>query len=415
MNSSSISRYRFKKLIKMLRQKQGRGTELISLYIPPGRNIFDVGNYLRQEQDQAGNIKDKLTRKNVQSSIEKLIQYLKLYRKTPPNGLVLFCGAIPQGPMRGTEKIEMYAIEPPEPVRSFMYICDQTFYLEPLEEMAQEKDVYALIVLDRSGGAIALLRGANYTIVGKVSSDVPPKHSAGGWSQRRFERIREEKVHEFFKKLGETANKALLPHLSELKGIIIGGPGDAREIFEQGSYLDYRLKSKVLANLPLSYSGEGGVRELIEKSMNILKGATLVEEKKAVDKIFRTLAKNPNLVAYGIRDVLQSLISGAAEMVVILNDLDYIRVKRTCQNCGFSEERLIKEDQRGSQQNSVPCPECGSTTFEVEEEDIIDYVASLAEEISAEVIVVSSNTEWGEQLKALGGVAALLRYETSVS
>jgi len=413
MKSSSISKYKFRKLLKMLKEKQGRGTELISLYIPPGRNIFDVGNYLRQEQDQAGNIKDKLTRKNVQSSIEKLIQYLKLYRKTPPNGLALFCGAIPRGPVRGTERIEMYAIEPPEPVRSFMYVCDQTFYLEPLEEMAREKDVYALLVLDRGGGVIALLRGANYSVVNKVSSDVPPKHSAGGWSQRRFERIREEKVHEFFKKFGDAANKSLLPYLSELKGVIIGGPGDARELFEQGNYLDYRLKSKILANLPLSYSGEGGLRELIEKSMDVLKGAALVEEKEAVDKIFRTLARNPNLVAYGVKDVLQSLMSGQAEMVVVLNDLDYLHVKRTCQNCGFEEEKFIKAEEFETQENSMPCPKCGSTTFEVEKEDIIDYIVTLAEAISADVIVISSETEWGEQLKSLGGVAALLRYEAS--
>jgi len=412
MKPSSISKYKFKKLIKMLKEKQGRGTELISLYIPPGRNIFDVGNYLRQEQDQAGNIKDKLTRKNVQASIEKLIQYLKLYRKTPPNGLALFCGAIPQGPVRGTEKIEMYAIEPPEPVRSFMYVCDQNFYLEPLEEMAREKDVYGLLVLDRGGGTIALLRGANYTVINKVSSDVPPKHSAGGWSQRRFERIREEKVHEFFKKLGDATNKALLPYLSELKGIIIGGPGDAREIFEQGNYLDYRLKSKVLANLPLSYSGEGGLRELIEKSMDVLKGAALVEEKEAVDKIFKTLARNPNLVSYGLKDVLQSLMSGAAEMVVVINDINYFHIKKTCQNCGFEERRFLKVEEIESQQNSTPCPKCGSTTFEVEKEDIIDYIATLAESISADVVVISSDTEWGEQLRALGGIAALLRYET---
>ncbi len=413
MKSSSISRYRFKKLIKMLKEKKGRGTELISLYIPPGRNIFEVGNYLRHEQDQAGNIKDKLTRKNVQASIEKLIQYLKLYKKTPPNGLVLFCGAIPQGPVRGTEKIEMYALEPPEPVRSFMYICDQRFYVEPLEEMVKEKDVYGLLVLDRGGGAIAILRGANYSIVSKVSSDVPPKHSAGGWSQRRFERIREEKVHEFFKKFGEAANKALIPYLNELKGIIIGGPGDARELFEQGNYLDYRLKSKVIANIPTSYSGEGGLRELIERSKDVLKGAALVKEKEAVDKIFRALARNPNMVAYGLREVLRSLMSGAAEMVVVLNDLDYFHVKRTCKGCSFQEEKLLKEEELKSLESSEPCPNCESTTFEVEKEEIIDYISTLAESTSAEVFVISSETEWGEQLRALGGIAALLRYETS--
>ena len=118
-------------------------------------------------------------------------------------------------------------------------------------------------------------------------------------------------------------------------------------------------------------------------------------------------------MAYGVKDVLQSLLSGQAEMVVVLNDLDYLHVKRTCQNCGFEEEKLTKAEEFETQENSMHCPKCGSTTFEVEKEDIIDYIVTLAEAISADVIVISSETEWGEQLKSLGGVAALLRYEAS--
>ena len=409
--SLTYERYEFKKFIKELKSKVGRGTELISLYIPPGRNVYDVVKYLRDEYDQASNIKDKLTRKNVQSAIESIIQRLKLYRKIPENGLVVFCGAIPQGKDRGTEKIEIYVIEPPEPVRSFQYVCDHEFYLEPLEEMAREKKAYGLIVMDRGGGVIALLRGSNYKILNWVSSDIPPKHSAGGQSQRRFERIREERVHDFFKRLGIRANEAFLPIEDELEGIIIGGPGDAREKFEEGNFLDYRLQKKVVANIPLSYTEEQGVRELIIKAEDLLKESTLYKEKTLVEEVFRLLARESGKVAYGIHEVETALMNGAAEKVLILEDIPVKKIKIRCSQCGYEEQRILRKD-RDVLLKDWKCPTCGATIYESEEVDIIEYLGELGKQTGAEIFVISSDTEWGTQLRALGGVAAVLRYET---
>ncbi len=408
--SLTYERYEFKKLIKELKSKRGRGTELISLYIPPGRNVYDVIKYLRDEYDQASNIKDKLTRKNVQSAIESIIQRLKLYRKVPEHGLVVFCGAIPQGKDRGTEKIEIYVIEPPEPVRSFQYVCDHEFYVEPLEEMAKEKKAYGLIVMDRGGGVIAVLRGPNYKIVDWVTSDIPPKHSAGGQSQRRFERIREERVHDFFKRLGKRANEALLPLEDELEGIIIGGPGDAREKFEEGNFLDYRLQKKVIANIPLSYTEEQGVRELVMKAEDLLKESSLYKEKALVEEVFRLLAKEPGKVAYGIKEVERALEAGAAEKVLVLEDIPVKKVKIRCPQCGYEEQRIVRKDREASL-SGWQCPNCGGTVYELEEVDIIEYLGEMGKQSGAEIYVISSGTEWGMQLKALGGVAAVLRYE----
>jgi len=401
--------YEFRKLLKELRQKRGRGTELISLYIPPGRQISDVMRYLRKEYDQAGNIKDKLTRKNVQSALESIMQRLKLYRKTPPNGLAIFCGAIPQGSDRGTEKIEIYVVEPPEPVPSFRYVCDHEFFLEPLEDMAREKKVYGLIVMDRGGGLVAILRGSTYQIVEWVTSDIPPKHSAGGQSQRRFERIREERVHDFFKRLGLRANKALLPYLDELEGVIIGGPGDAREKFAEGGYLDYRLQQRILANVPLSYTEEQGLRELIIKAQDYIKEASLYEERRKVERLLTLLATKPGMVAYGVEEVIKALRMGAAEEVLVLEDLDFVHVTRRCSNCGYEESELRKSQQEPPE--GWVCPSCGATSFSEEQVHIIEYVGDLAKASGAQVSIVSSQSEWGEQLAALGGIAAALRYE----
>ncbi|MGC8850467.1 MAG: peptide chain release factor aRF-1, partial [Candidatus Bathyarchaeia archaeon] len=127
LEAESVSRFRLKRILDELASKEGRGTELISLYIPPGRRIHEVLANLREEYGTASNIKSRTTRKNVQEAIEKVIQRLKLYRMPPRNGLVIFCGAIPQnGP--GSERMELYEVEPVEPINIYFYRCDSRFH-----------------------------------------------------------------------------------------------------------------------------------------------------------------------------------------------------------------------------------------------------------------------------------------------
>ncbi|MHC1590093.1 MAG: peptide chain release factor aRF-1, partial [Candidatus Hecatellaceae archaeon] len=129
--SRSVELFKVKRLLDTLASKQGRHTELISLYVPPGRQLSEVIGVLRQEYFTASNIKSRTTRHNVQDAIERVIQRLKLIGRTPPTGLVVFCGAIPQnGP--GTERMETYVIVPPEPIDVYLYRCDSRFHVEHL-------------------------------------------------------------------------------------------------------------------------------------------------------------------------------------------------------------------------------------------------------------------------------------------
>ena len=50
-----------------------------------------------------------------------------------------------------------------------------------------------------------------------------------------------------------------------VKGLILGGPGPTKETFLREEYLDYRLQNNVIATLDTSYSGDEGVREIIDK------------------------------------------------------------------------------------------------------------------------------------------------------
>ncbi|RLG53177.1 MAG: peptide chain release factor 1 [Thermoproteota archaeon] len=394
-----VSKLHLKRLLKELKSKRGWGTELISLYIPAGRNLHEVTRYLRFEYSQAANIKDKNTRKNVQAAIKSILQHLKLYRSTPENGLAIFCGAVSYGNVRGEEKIELIAIEPPEPITSFIYRCSSEFYLEPLEAQLEEKEVYAVIVMDRGGAAIAVIKGASYKIVDELNSDVPSKHRAGGQSQRRFERGREEAVKRYYVRLGEHANKMLLP-IKELKHIIIAGPGDAKEEFANGDYLNYMLKQKVIGLVDTAYTGETGVREAIYKSRSLLSDARIYKEREAVQEVFERLSKDSRLVAYGIVPVEKALLVRAADRLVVLESLAD-EVLARCNSCGF----FFKPDR------SPRCPQCGGSDIaEAKGEEFLEKIEEEAAQTKATLVIVTDKTEWGEQLQKLGGIAAILRY-----
>src|SRR5207237_954733 len=89
---SGMDKYKFRRALEQIEEAEGRGTELVSVYIPPERPIFDVTNYLRAELSQSSNIKSASTRKHVTQAIESAMQRLKAYRMPPANGLVIFTG-----------------------------------------------------------------------------------------------------------------------------------------------------------------------------------------------------------------------------------------------------------------------------------------------------------------------------------
>ncbi len=167
-----------KKLIRQLDAIKGRHTELVTVYVPTGANLNEIVNQLKNEGSTADNIKSKQVRKNVTTSLDKIIRHLQMYKKTPENGLVVFCGNISD--KEGSSDIEIWAVDPPEPIKTKMYWCDQKFVLDPLKEMVEEKEIYGIICLDKSEADIALVNGKKIEPIVHFESIVPGKTRAGG-------------------------------------------------------------------------------------------------------------------------------------------------------------------------------------------------------------------------------------------
>src|SRR3989338_648505 len=110
MAITESQRFHLKKFIKELERYKGRHTELVSVYIPQDYDLNKIINHLAQEQGTASNIKSSATRKNVTYALERMIQHLKLFKKTPPNGMAVFSGNVAQ--REGQQDFKVWRIEP---------------------------------------------------------------------------------------------------------------------------------------------------------------------------------------------------------------------------------------------------------------------------------------------------------------
>ena len=90
----STRRLRLKMALEELREMKGFGTELVTIIIPPDRQVSDARTMLQNEHGQAANIKSKGTRKNVQAAIESAISTLNRFKNAGENGLAVFVGSV---------------------------------------------------------------------------------------------------------------------------------------------------------------------------------------------------------------------------------------------------------------------------------------------------------------------------------
>jgi len=356
--------HKLKKFIKELELHRGSHTEFVTVYIPKGYDLNKIINHLSQEQGTASNIKSASTRKNVIDALEKMIQHLRLYKKTPEHGLAAFAGNIAS--RSGHQDFLVKSIEPPVPLKTRIYRCDKEFQLDLLRQMLETKEVYALLVMDRRDASLALLKGKTIIPILKTHSEVPGKFRAGGQSAPRFERLREGAVKNHYKKVADHMKNELLPNIKNLKGIIIGGPGPTKNDFVDGGFITGDLKKKIISVKDISYTGDFGLQELLDKAQDVLASEDIASEKEIMAKFFEMLSKHPNKVSYGEDEAKKSIGIGAVETLLLSENL--------------GDERIEEFEQ-------------------------------LAKAMSSEVKIISVETREGSQLKDIGGIAAILRYE----
>lgn len=345
-----------KQLLKVkideLTQIKGHGTTLVTLYIPPNKQITDITSYLQNEYVESENIKSRYTRNAVLTSIQYAISIIKTYKNIPTNGLVIF-----------TSEDIKECIEPPEPININMYKCDNHFHTEQLLEQIKEKDIFGIITIDENECTVALIKGANINILHKYASGVFGKHDMGGQSQARFQRIREEIIQGYMRRVGA--------HIKELykdKGppsfIIVAGPGMGKDRFIKETSFQ-KLMQVPIYTVDVGYTDEAGIREAVQRSKEILSQTKIVKENEIIEKFKGECLKDNGLAIYGLNEIINATNEGRVKTIIIC------------------EDKLDKN------------------------------ICEIAEKTKTEIITITKNTEQYTMLdKMFNGIGGMLRYKS---
>ncbi len=358
-----ITKDELEEVIEELEQHRGRHTELITVYISAGYDVNAVQRQLEAEKSTAKNIKSTSTRKNVTEALEKIVRHLKSLKKTPENGLALFCGNVSKN--EGQQDLQLWDIEPPMPIKIRLYRCDKEFVLDSLKEMLEVSEVFALLVMDRKEATIGLLEGKRIEVMQKMTSGVPSKVRAGGQSSQRFHRITEGLTKDFYKRIAGEMKKIFFD-MPKLKGILIGGPIPTKDEFIDNEYLVTKLREKIIGKIDIGGSDESGLKELVKKSQDILSSQEIIKEKKLMERFFETLGEKPDLATLKEPDTKQALEYGAVETLFLSKDTD---------------------------------------------KEIAKSLKKVAENIGSNIEIISTDTEEGQQFYNLGGIGAILRFK----
>ena len=404
----SLEMFRLKKLIQDLDQMHGLGTSMITLIINYKDQISQFSKMLTEEEGKASNIKSRVTRQHVTDALTSTIEKLRLYNKTPTNGLIIYCGLV-QLPTGG-EKMIKIDLEPFKPINTSLYRCDNIFHTDELEALLTDNDKFGFLIMDGNGSLFGLLQGNTKTILNQFKVDLPKKHSKGGQSSNRFERLRTEKRHNYLRKVGEALTAAFITNdVPNVKGLILAGSAEFKNVLQKSDLFDPCLTPIVTKVVDISYGGELGFNQAIELSKDALKNVKFVHEKKILGKFFEEIAKDSGKYVFGLKDTLEAIENGMVDLLIIWENIDYVRL-------------TLKDNKDEIKIETVPAKKVNGTKYKIEECDteyeIIENI-SLSEwllnnyknYVSHLEIVTDKTSEGNQFVKGFGGIGGILRYK----
>ncbi|MCJ1266532.1 Polypeptide release factor (eRF1) in translation termination [Lobaria immixta] len=407
----NIEIWKVKKLIKRLEAARGNGTSMISLIIPPKDQVSRAARMLAEEFGTASNIKSRVNRLSVLSAITSTQQRLKLYNKVPPNGLVVYCGEIITS--EGKERKINIDFEPFKPINTSLYLCDNKFHTEALSELLESDQKFGFIIMDGNGALFGTLSGNTRDVVHKFSVDLPKKHGRGGQSALRFARLREEKRHNYVRKVAELAVQNYITNDKvNVAGLILAGSADFKNDLNQSDMFDNRLQSKVIKVVDVSYGGENGFNQAIELASETLSNVKFIQEKKLIGKYFEEISQDSGRVCYGIEDTLKALELGAAETLIVFENLDITRW--VLKSSDGSEIVLHTSKPQELDREMFMDKDTGQEMEVVDQGAFLEWLAEKYKDFGAALEFVSDRSSEGNQfVKGFGGIGAMLRYKVN--
>jgi peptide chain release factor subunit 1 len=388
---------------------------MISLIIPPGEQITKTQKKLLEEAGKASNIKSRVNRQSVEAALTSTRERLKLYPRTPNNGLVIYCGTVFSEDGRSEKKYTI-DFEPYKAINRSLYYCGERFDVEPLKSLLEDDQRFGFIVVDGNGSLYGILQGSTRTILQIIKVDLPKKHGRGGQSALRFARLREEKRHNYLRKVAELAVQHFITNdRPNVTGLVLAGSADFKTKLSQSGMFDPRLQEKIVKIVDVSYGFENGFSQAITLSEDALGNVKYVQEKKLISKFFEEINLDSPKIVFGVADTMKMLEMSVIESLFVWENLDYIRVtlKNPTKENEISVVYLKKEvlpiDSKTYKEPKNP------VEFQVVEvAPINEWLIENYRKFGAKLQFITDKSQEGFQfVKGFGGCGGFLRYNNN--
>jgi peptide chain release factor subunit 1 len=226
-----------------------------------------------------------------------------------------------------SDALEVFeAVKLPNPVDGAVHV-DQRPILEPVMGL-QDDGAWCVLLVTRDSAR--LFRGGPTGIreIRELQSDVKNQHSAGGWSQARFERSVDREVEWHL----ERATDLLFRHFKRrpFEHLIVGANNEALRpalTGETHAYLSERIRGWV--DIDEKQASEDEVFEAVREVMD----AHLEEEERALLERFAAERATDGRAAEGIEPVLAALAERRVETLLVRDGAAAPGTK--CVTCGW--------------------------------------------------------------------------------
>lgn len=407
----AIEQWKIKRLIRNLSAARGNGTSMITLIVPPKDDINRINSKLSEEYGTASCIKSRVNRLSVLGAITSTQQRLKHYNRTPPNGLILFCGEILTED--GKEKKVTIDFEPFKPINTTMYLCDNKFHTEDLTQLLESDERFGFIIMDGNGSLYGAVQGNSREILHKFSVDLPKKHGRGGQSALRFARLRLEKRHNYLHKVAELATQFFITsNMPNVTGLLVAGSAEFKQDLVNSDLFDPRLLAvHIKPLLDVSYGGENGFNQAIELSSETLKNVKFLQEKKLITKFLDEVAQDTGKYCYAIKDTMSGLEMGAVETLIVWENLDTLRVVIRNPHTDVENVHFLSPAE-AKNPKLYKDPETNVELDVAASEAFCEWIVTTYKNYGAKLEFITDRSQEGNQfVKGFGGVGGLMRYK----
>lgn len=354
------------KRISDVENTSGSGTCFISLYTPSGKSIQSVRNQIQQEQSEADNIKSDSNRKKVKKSLSRTEKCLSRYKSTPKNGLIVFTGINDKG-----DPVEYVFDKLPEELNYSNYLCDNKFHTDELKKLIQPDNSVGLLVVERGGYTTGEVSGSKIIEHRSERSSVQGKHNAGGFSNRRFDRVIEEQKEKFFDSIKKELKSQFVDKDGQptISGLVIGGTKITVDGFISDGHVPTSLRDIISGgthSVDVSL-GRQALEQLVSSAKEEINRLTSQEERIAAERFIKGMNSDEIHVTYGESSVEKAIENGGVKKLLISEKYD--------------------------------------------SQAIVDY-KEMVENQGGELITIGTDFEAGNRIWiAFGGIVAILRYD----